>query len=292
VAHGATGKGNDQVRFELAYYALKPDVKVIAPWREWDFKSREALIAFAEQNQIPIAKDKRGESPFSTDANLLHTSSEGKVLEDPAGEVPDYVYSRTDDPEKAPAQAEYVTMEFERGDPVAIDGKRLSPAALLTALNALGKKHGVGRLDLVENRFVGMKSRGMYETPGGTILLAGHRGIESITLDRGAAHLKDELMPKYAELIYNGFWFAPERDMLQAAIDKSQEFVTGQVRLKLYRGNVGVVGRDSKYSLYDQDLVTFEDGKVAYDQRDAEGFIRLNALRLRTLGQRRRKLKL
>jgi argininosuccinate synthase len=292
VAHGATGKGNDQVRFELAYYALKPDVKVIAPWREWDFKSREALLAFAETNQIPIAKDKRGEAPFSTDANLLHTSSEGKVLEDPSGEVPDYVYSRTDDPEKAPDKAEYVTIDFERGDPVAVDGKKLSPAALLTALNALGRKHGIGRLDLVENRYVGMKSRGMYETPGGTILLAAHRGIESITLDRGAAHLKDELMPKYAELIYYGFWFAPEREMLQAAIDKSQEFVTGQVRLKLYKGNAGVVGRDSKYSLYDQDLVTFEDGKVAYDQRDAEGFIRLNALRLRTLGQRKRKLKL
>jgi argininosuccinate synthase len=290
VAHGATGKGNDQVRFELSYYALKPDVKVIAPWREWDFKSREALIAFAEQNQIPIAKDKRGEAPFSTDANLLHTSSEGKVLEDPAGEVPDYVHSRTDSPEKAPDTPEYITVEFERGDPVAVDGTKLSPAALLTALNALGKKHGIGRLDLVENRFVGMKSRGMYETPGGTILLAAHRGIESITLDRGAAHLKDELMPKYAELIYFGFWFAPERDMLQAAIDKSQEFVSGTVRLKLYKGNV--VGRDSKYSLYDQDLVTFEDGKVAYDQRDAEGFIRLNALRLRTLGQRKRKLKL
>jgi len=292
VAHGATGKGNDQVRFELAYYALKPDVKVIAPWREWEFKSREALLAFAEKNQIPIAKDKRGEAPFSTDANLLHTSSEGKVLEDPSGEVPDYVYSRTDDPEKAPDKADYVTIDFERGDPVAVDGKKLTPAALLTALNALGRKHGIGRLDLVENRFVGMKSRGMYETPGGTILLAAHRGIESITLDRGAAHLKDELMPKYAELIYNGFWFSPEREMLQVAIDKSQDFVTGRVRLKLYKGNAGVVGRASRYSLYDQDLVTFEDGKVAYDQRDAEGFIRLNALRLRTLGQRRRKLKL
>jgi argininosuccinate synthase len=292
VAHGATGKGNDQVRFELAYYALKPDVKVIAPWREWDFKSREALLAFAERNQIPIAKDKRGEAPFSTDANLLHVSSEGKVLEDPAGEVPDYVYSRTDDPASAPDQPAYITIDFERGDPVAVDGKKLTPAALLTALNAHGRKHGIGRLDLVENRFVGMKSRGMYETPGGTILLAAHRGIESITLDRGAAHLKDELMPKYAELIYNGFWFAPERDMLQAAIDKSQEFVTGSVRLKLYKGHGGVVGRESKYSLYDQDLVTFEDGKVAYDQRDAEGFIRLNALRLRTLGQRKKKLKL
>jgi len=292
VAHGATGKGNDQVRFELAYYALKPDVTVIAPWREWDFKSREALLAFAAQNQIPIAKDKRGEAPFSTDANLLHTSSEGKVLEDPAGEVPDYVYSRTDDPKDAPDKADYVTVDFERGDAVAVDGKTLKPAELLARLNALGRKHGIGRLDLVENRFVGMKSRGMYETPGGTILLAAHRGIESITLDRGAAHLKDELMPKYAELIYYGFWFSPERDMLQAAIDKSQEFVTGRVRLKLYKGNAGVVGRDSKYSLYDQNLVTFEDGKVAYDQRDAEGFIRLNALRLRTLAQRKRKLKL
>jgi argininosuccinate synthase len=292
VAHGATGKGNDQVRFELAYYALKPDVKVVAPWREWEFKSREALLAFAEKNQIPVAKDKRGEAPFSTDANLLHTSSEGKVLENPADEVPDYVYSRTDDPATAPDQPDYVTIDFERGDPVAVGGKKMSPAALLTELNALGRRHGIGRLDLVENRFVGMKSRGMYETPGGTILLAAHRGIESITLDRGAAHLKDELMPKYAELIYYGFWFSPEREMLQAAIDKSQEFVTGRVRLKLYKGNAGVVGRDSKYSLYDQDLVTFEDGKVAYDQRDAEGFIRLNALRLRMLGQRKRKLKL
>ena len=254
VAHGATGKGNDQVRFELAYYALKPDVKVIAPWREWDFKSREALLAFAEKNQIPIAKDKRGEAPFSTDANLLHTSSEGKVLEDPSGEVPDYVYSRTEDPEKAPDKADYVTIDFERGDPVAVDGKKLSPAALLTALNALGRKHGIGRLDLVENRFVGMKSRGMYETPGGTILLAAHRGIESITLDRGAAHLKDELMPKYAELVYNGFWFAPEREMLQAAIDHSQHYVTGRVRLKLYKGNVIVIGRESQYSLYDQEI--------------------------------------
>jgi argininosuccinate synthase len=292
VAHGATGKGNDQVRFELAYYALKPDVKVIAPWREWDFKSREALLAFAEQNQIPIAKDKRGEAPFSVDANLLHASSEGKVLEDPAQEVPDYVYSRTDNPEGAPDKPAYVAIDFERGDPVAVDGKKMSPAQLLTHLNALGRLHGVGRLDLVENRFVGMKSRGMYETPGGTVLYAAHRGIESITLDRGAAHLKDELMPKYAELIYNGFWFSPEREMLQAAIDKSQLYVGGRVRLKLYRGNVGVVARESKYSLYDQDLVTFEEGKVAYDQRDAEGFIRLNALRLRTLGQRKRKLKL
>ncbi len=292
VAHGATGKGNDQVRFELTYYALKPDVKVIAPWREWDLRSREQLIAFAEAHQIPIAKDKRGEAPFSVDANLLHASSEGKVLEDPGQEVPDYVYSRTVDPEDAPDKPTYITVDFERGDAIAIDGKKLSPAKLLARLNELGRENGIGRLDLVENRFVGMKSRGMYETPGGTILLAAHRGIESITLDRGAAHLKDELMPKYAELVYYGFWFAPEREMLQAAIDKSQEFVTGRVKLKLYKGNVAVVGRESKYSLYDKDLVTFEEGAVAYDHRDAAGFIRLNALRLRTLGQRRRKLKL
>jgi len=292
VAHGATGKGNDQVRFELTYYALKPDVKVIAPWREWDLTSRTKLIEFAEKHQIPIAKDKRGEAPFSVDANLLHASSEGKVLEDPASEVPDYVYSRTINPEDAPDKATYITVDFERGDAVAIDGKKLSPAMLLARLNELGRANGIGRLDLVENRFVGMKSRGMYETPGGTILLAAHRGIESITLDRGAMHLKDELMPKYAELIYYGFWFAPEREMLQAAIDKSQEFVTGRVTLKLYKGGVGVVGRESKYSLYDQDLVTFEEGAVAYDHRDAAGFIRLNALRLRTLGQRKKKLKL
>jgi argininosuccinate synthase len=290
VAHGATGKGNDQVRFELTYYALKPDVKVIAPWREWDLTSRGKLIAFAEQHQIPIAKDKRGEAPFSVDANLLHTSSEGKVLEDPAGEVPDYVYSRTDDPQGAPEKPAVVSVDFERGDAVAVEGKKLSPAKLLARLNELGRAHGIGRLDLVENRFVGMKSRGMYETPGGTILLAAHRGIEQITLDRGAAHLKDELMPRYAELIYNGFWFSPEREMLQAAIDRSQELVTGRVRLKLYKGSAGVVGRESKYSLYDQDLVTFEEGTSAYDQRDAAGFIRLNALRLRTLGQRKRKL--
>jgi argininosuccinate synthase len=291
VAHGATGKGNDQVRFELAYYALKPDVTVIAPWREWDLRSREALIAFAERHQIPIAKDKRGEAPFSVDANLLHASSEGKVLEDPSQEVPEYVYSRTADPLDAPNTAATIIIEFARGDAVALDGKKYSPADLLAKLNALGGAHGVGRLDLVENRFVGMKSRGMYETPGGTILLAAHRAIESITLDRGAAHLKDELMPKYAELIYNGFWFAPERAMLQAAIDRSQEFVSGTVTLKLYKCNAAVIGRSSPYSLYDQDLVTFEEGKVAYDQRDAEGFIRLNALRLRTLAQRNRKLK-
>jgi argininosuccinate synthase len=292
VAHGATGKGNDQVRFELTYYALKPDVTVIAPWREWDLTSRTRLIEFAEQHQIPIAKDKRGEAPFSVDANLLHTSSEGKVLEDPAQEVPDYVYSRTLDPHEGPDEGAVITVGFERGDAVAIDGKKLSPAAVLTELNRLGRQHGIGRLDLVENRFVGMKSRGMYETPGGTILLAAHRGIEQVTLDRGAAHLKDELMPKYAELIYNGFWFTPEREMLQAAIDKSQTYVTGTVRLRLYKGSVSVVGRESPYSLYDQDLVTFEEGAVAYDQRDAAGFIRLNALRLRTLGQRKRKLKL
>ena len=292
VAHGATGKGNDQVRFELTYYALKPDVTVIAPWREWDLTSRTKLIEFAEAHQIPIAKDKRGEAPFSVDANLLHASSEGKVLEDPAQDVPDYVYSRTDDPEDAPDRPTVIAVDFERGDATAIDGKTLSPATLLAKLNELGKHNGIGRLDLVENRFVGMKSRGMYETPGGTILLAAHRGIEQITLDRGAAHLKDELMPKYAELIYNGFWFSPEREMLQAAIDKSQEFVTGRVRLKLYKGSVAVIGRESAYSLYDQDLVTFEEGAVAYDHRDAEGFIRLNALRLRTLGQRKRKLKL
>jgi argininosuccinate synthase len=292
VAHGATGKGNDQVRFELTYYALKPDVTVIAPWREWNLTSRTRLIEFAEQHQIPIAKDKRGEAPFSVDANLLHASSEGKVLEDPAQDVPDYVFSRTDDPVKAPDKPAVITIDFERGDPVAIDGKALSPAALLTRLNELGKVNGIGRLDLVENRFVGMKSRGMYETPGGTILLAAHRGIESITLDRGAAHLKDELMPKYAELIYNGFWFTPEREMLQAAIDRSQEFVTGRVIVRLYKGSVAVIGRESKYSLYDQELVTFEEGAVAYDHRDAEGFIKLNALRLRTLAQRKKKLKL
>ena len=284
VAHGATGKGNDQVRFELAYYALKPDVTVIAPWREWDLRSREQLIAFAEAHQIPIAKDKRGEAPFSVDANLLHASSEGKVLEDPAQEVPDYVFSRTLAPEEAPDQPTVITIDFERGDPVAIDGQKLSPAALLQKLNELGRVNGIGRLDLVENRFVGMKSRGMYETPGGTILLPAHRAIESITLDRGAAHLKDELMPRYAELIYNGFWFSPERELLQTLIDKSQEFVTGRVTLKLYKGGVHVIGRESPYSLYDQDLVTFEEGAVAYDHRDAAGFIKLNALRLKDAG--------
>jgi argininosuccinate synthase len=289
VAHGATGKGNDQVRFELAYYALEPDIKVIAPWREWDLTSRSALISFAEQNQIPIAKDKRGEAPFSVDANLLHVSSEGKVLEDPAQEVPDYVYSRTLNPEDAPNEPEYVEIDFERGDAAAVNGEPMPPAALLAYLNRLGRAHGIGRLDLVENRFVGMKSRGMYETPGGTILYYAHRGIEQITLDRGAAHLKDELMPKYAELIYNGFWFSPEREMLQALIDRSQEFVTGRVRLKLFKGSAFIVGRSSTYSLYDQDLVTFEEGASAYDHRDAAGFIKLNALRLRTLAKRARK---
>ncbi|TVR10054.1 MAG: argininosuccinate synthase [Salinarimonadaceae bacterium] len=290
VAHGATGKGNDQVRFELSYYALKPDVTVIAPWREWDLLSRTKLIEFAEANQIPIAKDKRGEAPFSVDANLLHTSSEGKVLEDPADEVPDYVYSRTIGPEEAPDKPTVITIGFEKGDAVSIDGQKLSPATILERLNTLGRENGIGRLDLVENRFVGMKSRGMYETPGGTILITAHRAIESITLDRGAAHLKDELMPRYAELIYNGFWFSPERELLQGLIDNSQEFVTGEVRLKLYKGNVIVIGRTSPYSLYDQDLVTFEEGAVAYDHRDAEGFIKLNALRLRTLAQRKKKL--
>ncbi|MBS7537639.1 argininosuccinate synthase [Ancylobacter lacus] len=290
VSHGATGKGNDQVRFELSYYALEPDIKIIAPWREWDLRSREQLIAFAESHQIQIAKDKRGEAPFSVDANLLHSSSEGKVLEDPAIEAPEFVYQRTIAPEDAPDRATYITVGFEKGDAVSIDGEALSPAALLTRLNALGKENGIGRLDLVENRFVGMKSRGVYETPGGTILLKAHRGIESITLDRGAAHLKDDIMPRYAELIYNGFWFSPEREMLQALIDKSQELVTGEVRLKLYKGNVEVVGRSSPYSLYNQDLVTFEEGAVAYDHRDAAGFIKLNALRLRTLGSRTRKI--
>jgi argininosuccinate synthase len=290
VCHGATGKGNDQVRFELSYYALEPNIRVVAPWREWEFKSRQALLDFAEKNQIPVPKDKKGDAPFSVDANLLHTSSEGKVLENPAEPCPEFVYQRTVDPEDAPSAPQFVEVEFERGDPVAVDGVTLSPAALLTKLNELGGAHGVGRLDLVENRFVGMKSRGVYETPGGTILLAAHRGIESITLDRGAAHLKDELMPKYAELIYNGFWFSPEREMLQALIDKSQEFVTGTVRLKLYKGCASVVSRSSPYSLYSEGLVTFEEGAVAYDQRDAEGFIKLNGLRLRLLGARRQKL--
>ncbi|MDZ4738231.1 MAG: argininosuccinate synthase [Rhodospirillaceae bacterium] len=287
VAHGATGKGNDQVRFELSYYALNPDIKVIAPWREWDLTSRTKLIEFAEKHQIPIAKDKRGEAPFSVDANLLHISAEGKVLEDPWEEAPDYVYSRSVSPEQAPDKATYIEVEFRNGDAIAIDGEKLSPAALLTKLNALGGANGIGRLDLVENRFVGMKSRGIYETPGGTILHAAHRGIESLTLDRGAAHLKDELMPRYAELVYYGFWFSPEREMLQAAIDKSQVHVEGTVRLKLYKGSVSVVGRKSPKSLYSQAHVTFEEDAGAYDQRDAEGFIKLNALRLR-LGKKLR----
>jgi argininosuccinate synthase len=286
VCHGATGKGNDQVRFELGYYALEPDITVIAPWREWEYRSREALLEFARENQIPIAKDKLGEAPFSVDANLLHSSSEGKVLEDPNVPAPEFVHMRTIAPEDAPDKPHVFTMDFEKGDPVAIDGEKLSPAALLTKLNQLGHDNGVGRLDLVENRYVGMKSRGVYETPGGTILLAAHRGIESITLDRGAMHLKDELMPKYASLIYNGFWFAPERLMLQAAIDHSQALVSGRVTVKLYKGNVAVIGRESPYSLYDQDLVTFEEGKVAYDHRDAAGFIKLNALRLRVAAKR------
>jgi argininosuccinate synthase len=286
VSHGATGKGNDQVRFELGYYALAPDIRVIAPWREWDLTSRTRLIEYAEQHQIPVPKDKRGESPFSTDANLLHTSSEGKVLEDPWAEVPDYVYSRTNNPEDAPDLPEIITVDFERGDAVAINGEGMSPATILAKLNDYGRIHGIGRLDLVENRYVGMKSRGMYETPGGTILHLAHRGIEQITLDRGAAHLKDELAPRYAELLYNGFWFSPEREMLQAAVDHSQLKVTGTVRLKLYKGGVHVIGRKSPYSLYSEKVVTFEDDAGAYDQRDAEGFIKLNALRLRLLGRR------
>ena len=285
VCHGATGKGNDQVRFELSYYALNPDIKVVAPWREWDLNSREKLIAYAEQNQIPVPKDKRGEAPFSVDANLLHTSSEGKVLEDPAMPCPDYVYQRTIAPEDAPDKPTEITIGFKAGDAVSINGEDMSPATLLEKLNALGGANGIGRLDLVENRFVGMKSRGVYETPGGTILLAAHRGMESITLDRGAAHLKDDLMPRYAELIYNGFWFSPEREMLQAAIDASQTHVTGEVTLNLYKGSVDVIARQSPYSLYSEAHVTFEEDAV-YDQKDAEGFIRLNALRLKLLARR------
>ena len=288
VSHGATGKGNDQVRFELSYYALEPGIRVIAPWREWKLDSRTKLLDFAEKHQIPIAKDKRGEAPFSVDANLLHISAEGKVLEDPWHEPEEFVYSRTVAPEKAPDKPQYVEIEFEKGDPVAVDGQRLSPAALLTRLNEIGRDHGIGRLDLVENRFVGMKSRGVYETPGGTIWQVAHRGIESITLDRGAAHLKDELMPRYAELIYNGFWFAPEREMLQALIDRSQENVSGTVRVKCYKGHARVVGRKSPKSLYSLAPVTFEEDQGAYNQRDAEGFIKLNALRLR-LAKRARK---
>jgi argininosuccinate synthase len=292
VCHGATGKGNDQVRFELTYYALEPGIKIIAPWREWTFKGREELLNFARDNQITITKDKEGEAPFSVDANLLHSSSEGKVLEDPGQEAPAIVYQRTISPMEAPDKPAEISIGFKKGDAVSLNGQAMSPATLLAALNKLGHDNGIGRIDLVENRFVGMKSRGVYETPGGTILLAAHRAMESITLDRGAGHLKDELMPRYAEMIYNGFWFAPEREMLQAAIDKSQELVEGEVRLKLYKGNVIVTGRDSPASLYSSTLVTFEDDKGAYDQKDAAGFIKLNALRLRTLGQRRKKLKL
>ena len=286
VCHGATGKGNDQVRFELGYYACNPDIRVIAPWREWDLNSRERLIAYAEQHQIPVPKDKRGEAPFSVDANLLHTSSEGKVLEDPAAPCPEFVYQRTTSPEDAPDKPTHIEVGFEAGDAVSVDGERLSPAALLERLNNLGGDNGIGRLDLVENRFVGMKSRGVYETPGGTVLLAARRGLESLTLDRGAAHLKDELMPRYAELIYNGLWFSPEREMLQAAIDESQKYVTGSVTLKLYKGTASVVARKSDYSLYSEAHVTFEEDAV-YDQKDAEGFINLNALRLKLLGRRK-----
>jgi argininosuccinate synthase len=288
IAHGATGKGNDQVRFELSAYALNPDIRIIAPWREWPFKSRTDLIDFAEKHQIPVPKDKRGEAPFSVDANLLHSSSEGKVLEDPWTEPPAYVYQRTIAPEDAPDKPAYIEIEFKKGDPLAIDGKQMSPASLFEALNDLGRDNGIGRIDLVENRFVGIKSRGIYETPGGTILLAAHRAMESLTLDREAAHLKDSLMPRYAELVYYGFWFSPEREMLQALIDNSQEYVEGTVRLKLYKGNVIVAGRRSPKSLYSDALVTFEDDRGAYDQKDAAGFIRLNALRLRTLAARRR----
>jgi argininosuccinate synthase len=289
VAHGATGKGNDQVRFELAYYALKPDVKVIAPWREWDLTSRTRLLQFAEEHQIPIAKDKRGEAPFSVDANLLHSSSEGKIVEDPAIEADEMVYQRTLSPEEAPDKATVISIDFEKGDPTHIDGVKLSPAELLTKLNELGRANGIGRLDLLENRFVGMKSRGIYETPGGTILYLAHRSIESITLDREVGHLKDSMMPKYAELIYNGFWFSPERRMLQAAIDASQASVSGRVRLKLYKGNVSCIGRESPNSLHSMKVVTFEEDQGAYDQFDAQGFIKLNALRLRLGAQAGRK---
>ena len=281
VSHGATGKGNDEVRFELGYYALEPSIKVIAPWREWDLTSRTKLIEYAETHQIPIPKDKRGEAPFSVDANLLHISAEGKVLEDPWVEPGEYVFSRSVSPMDAPDTPTEITIDFKSGDPVAVNGKAMSPATLLTALNKLGGDNGIGRVDLVENRFVGMKSRGVYETPGGTILFKARRAMESITLDRGAAHAKDAMMPRYAELVYNGFWFDPEREMLQKAIDASQENVTGTVRLKLYKGNVIITGRQSPHSLYHPDLVTFEDGAADYDQSDAHGFIRLNALRLR-----------
>ena len=290
IAHGATGKGNDQVRFELAAYALNPDIRVLAPWREWTFKSRSDLLNFAQKHQIPVPKDKHGEAPFSVDANLLHSSSEGKVLEDPWEEAPEYVYQRTLSPQEAPDRVTEISIDFLRGDPVALNGRPLSPAAMLKALNGLGRENGIGRVDLVENRFVGMKSRGVYETPGGTILHVAHRAMESLTMDREAMHLKESLMPRYAELVYYGFWFAPEREMLQALVDKSQEDVEGTVRLKLYKGNVMLAGRESRKSLYSGELVTFEDDRGAYDQKDAAGFIRLNALRLRTLAARKRNM--
>ncbi len=289
ISHGATGKGNDQVRFELAAYSLNPDIKIIAPWRQWNLTSRTKLIDFAEKHQIPVAANKIGEPPFSVDSNLLHTSSEGLILENPEDEAPEYVYQRTNNPEKAPDKPDYISIEFKNGDPIKIDDKDYSPANLLQKLNGFGRLHGIGRLDLVENRFVGMKSRGVYETPGGTILLQAHRAIESITLDSGSAHLKDELMPRYAELIYNGLWFAPERDLLQTLIDKSQDNVSGTVKLKLYKGTVYVVSRSSSKSLYSKQLVTFEDDEGYYNQSDAEGFIKLKALRLRELARRNKK---
>ncbi|MDO3435547.1 argininosuccinate synthase [Rhizobium sp. CBN3] len=289
VAHGATGKGNDQIRFELAVDALDPSIKVIAPWRQWNIRSRTQLLEYAEKHRIPVPSDKRGEAPFSIDANLLHTSTEGKILENPAEVAPDHIYRRTVDPVDAPDAPEIVTIGFESGDPVAVNGKAMTPAALLTALNELGGRHGIGRLDLVENRFIGMKSRGVYETPGGAILLAAHRGIESITLDRAAAHLKDEIMPRYAEMIYNGFWFAPEREMLQALIDRSQVFVSGEVAMRLYKGSASVISRTSPSSLYSSDLVSFEESSIAYDHHDAEGFIRLNGLRLKSWAVRNRR---
>ncbi len=286
VAHGATGKGNDQVRFELTYYALEPDIRIIAPWREWDLDSRTKLVEYAARHGIPVPEDKAGEPPYSMDANLLHVSYEGKALEDPWAAPDEAMFLRTVAPEAAPDQPTVLEIEFAGGDPVAIDGKRLGPAALLTRLNEVAGANGVGRVDIVENRFVGMKSRGVYETPGGTVLLHARRAVESLTLDRGAMHLKDELMPRYAELVYNGFWFAPERHMLQAAIDDSQRTVNGTARIKLYKGNVTVLGRKSPNSLYDEDVATFEADSV-YDQHDAEGFIKLNALRLRLAKMRR-----
>ena len=291
IAHGATGKGNDQVRFELAAYALNPQIRIVAPWREWDLTSRTKLMSYAEEHQIPISKDKRGEAPFSVDANILHTSSEGKILENPAEEAPEYVYQRTCAPENAPEKPQYIEIEFEKGDPISLNNNKMSGARLLAALNELGGKHGIGRLDLVEGRFVGMKSRGIYETPGGTILLEAHRAIESITLDQAASHLKDEIMPKYAELIYNGFWFSPEREMIQALINKSQEYVSGTTRIKLFKGKAQTVGRWSEYSLYSERHVTFEEDSGAYDQKDSTGFIKLNALRLKLIAERNRRLK-